>query len=324
MNQKETLDTFVALSRFFGAFPQFTQGAGGNISVKTDESIFIKSSGSYLSEVSHTHGYVECDLYRLHTKKYTSLEETILSGSGKPSMELGFHLLPSKIIVHIHPSFLLPLLCKGLLRMEEMINKYIMQPMIVPYQQPGSELSDYIRYHYANQKIILLQNHGVILLGNTVEEIFKHLDSILGLGVDISPIVLPELYETTSNTLFKILKDTGLFVQYITSTDALPPEFSILTPDFFLFLKEAPFRCSQYSPEQPVAYKERYGYLPSIIQIDALVVCVSSSWKETFGLKDMFLAWYPVSKEKLKTIPRNEAYALYDSKDEQYRLHLKN
>lgn len=324
MNHKEALDTFVSLSRFFGAFSHFTQGAGGNISVKVEESIFIKSSGVFLNEVSPTHGYVECDLFQLHQKKYTCVEETIKSGSGKPSMELGFHLLPTKFVVHFHPSFLLPLLCKPMSSIEEVVVKYNMHSMIVPYRQPGPELSDYIIYHYTNQKIIFLQNHGVILLGNTIDEIFKQLDSVLGIAVDITPTLLPELYEATSHTLFKIIHDTGLFVQYITSTDTLPNTFPILTPDFFLFLKEAPFICSQYEPERLTLYKEKYGYLPAIVQIDNIVVCLSSSWKQTYALKEIFQAWYPVAKEKLKVIPRSEAYALYDSKQEQYRLELKN
>jgi ribulose-5-phosphate 4-epimerase/fuculose-1-phosphate aldolase len=324
MDRKEELDSFVYLSRFFGAFPQLTQGAGGNISVKTDDTIFIKSSGVFLNEVSTTHGYVECDLYQLHSKKYKDIEETIKTGNGKPSMELGFHLLPSKYIVHVHPSFLLPLLCKPVKNIEESVFQYDLHFMIVPYKQPGNELSEYIRYHYANQKILLLQNHGIILLGNTIQEIFKHLDSVLGLATESSPIPIPEIYESTCHTFYKILEHTGLYAQYITSiSEKLPERFTPITPDFFLFLKEYPYFCSQYEPDTLQHYKETYGFFPSILQIDSLVFSVATSWKQIYALKDLFLSWYPVCREKLTYIPLEEAYELYQNKQEQYRLGLK-
>jgi rhamnose utilization protein RhaD (predicted bifunctional aldolase and dehydrogenase) len=301
-----------------------TQGAGGNISVKSEGSIFIKSSGVFLNEVSFTHGYVECDLFQLHRKEKT-IEETILSGTGKPSMEIGFHLLPPKYVVHIHPTFLLQILCQPLDKIEETVFQYDIHAMIVPYLEPGSHLSDYITYHYTNQKIIFLQNHGIILLGHTPQEIFKHLDTILGLAVDSSPIPLPALYEYTNETFFQILQDTGLYSQYITSiSDELPEKFSPLTPDFFLFLKESPFVCSQYNPENLQLYKEKHGYYPSILQIDSLIFCLASSWKQTYAVKDIFLSWYSVFKEKVSPIPLEKAYILNENKQEQYRLGLKD
>lgn len=129
-------------------------GRGGNVSVKNEwvEVIKIKSSGQDLKCPNHE--TTICDL-----------TGTVLSGN-KPSMEIGFHLsIMSKYVIHYHPVYLLPWLCS---------NHDFDFGTTIDYHKPGEDLCEAISRADDTSGIILLKNHGVIIHGNTVEEIVKH------------------------------------------------------------------------------------------------------------------------------------------------------
>ncbi|MGB9597655.1 MAG: hypothetical protein ACPL7B_15335, partial [Candidatus Poribacteria bacterium] len=49
---KDDLDKIVVLSRYYGSDPDFVLAGGGNTSVKTDEILYIKSSGISLGDIT--------------------------------------------------------------------------------------------------------------------------------------------------------------------------------------------------------------------------------------------------------------------------------
>lgn len=130
-------------------------GKGGNISIKNNLSIIIKSSGTDLKK--EVCASVVVDNKVIGTYINCQLTNICL----KPSMEIGFHkIIPYKYVVHYHPVYILPWLCCK--------NKINLKPLIDAL--PGKQLMNKIK-KYKNKKIIYLKHHGIILASNSIKEI---------------------------------------------------------------------------------------------------------------------------------------------------------
>jgi rhamnose utilization protein RhaD (predicted bifunctional aldolase and dehydrogenase) len=72
----ENLSKLSAISVALGSNPRLIQGAGGNTSFKTEENLWIKASGMWLSEAANNNIFVKLDL--------SVLREQILSDEVNP------------------------------------------------------------------------------------------------------------------------------------------------------------------------------------------------------------------------------------------------
>lgn len=290
MITQEDRHLYKKLSILFGAFQELIQGAGGNISIKSDTQILLKASGTCLSEATDTEGFVLCQRSDL----------AILEGKGKPSMESAFHLLPKRIIVHFHS-----LSC---LSNWTMISSSI---LTLPYIQPGDTLSDVLHQKYTGQSIVNLENHGLILFADTEEEVYTLLASLYPSSFFRGFQSVKELYEATGLTLLEIPKAT----QY--------PRFNPFTPDLFLFLKRAPLSLS-YTEDvdyQLAHYLAYDGTTPSIVYIDDKVFCLASSWKKCLLVRDMYEAYMTLIKNPpRKQLSDIDCTVLLTCEKEAYRL----
>ena len=142
---------------------------GGNISVKDKTMFYIKSSGEDLKDNNHL-------ISIFHN------EEPLNAAMSKPSMEVGFHKeLKTKYVLHYHPLYLAPFLNnKNFLSIIDKImtghgyfkNKYPEEVMsFVDYTEPGDELVKKIKKLRFQTPVIFLQNHGIILNSDSIEEI---------------------------------------------------------------------------------------------------------------------------------------------------------
>ncbi len=173
MNMSDcAINEYIYLSKLFGGCLDMVQGKGGNISVKDGDKLIIKQSGFCMGETTLDKGYVVCSISAIQEKfaaKDEDLQSTVLQGTGRPSMESFFHILPHKYVVHLHPTFLMNLLCQPTLKK---LNELFPSAFCIPYIQPGFDLSETIHRIYDNQGgILFLQNHGVIFLEDTLEDI---------------------------------------------------------------------------------------------------------------------------------------------------------
>jgi len=152
-------ELFIKFSKEIGQNEELVQGTGGNLSCKTKHGLLIKSSGANLKNIGEDGGF---SLY--------SQDGRTLSGDLKPSMEKGFHLkLPWKYVVHTHPIYLNAILCSktpfGIL--ESIFSKKEFVPhSYLPYVTPGDELESVV----PNCNIIFLQNHGLIVSSDDIED----------------------------------------------------------------------------------------------------------------------------------------------------------
>lgn len=155
------MEDFLLLCRRLGQLEELAQAGGGNISVKLSDTLsVIKSSGVALSDVTKDKGFTLYDHVKLAKDLDVPLESVVITGP-PPSLETYFHCFLDRIVVHLHPTAMLSTLCrKGV-------------PNVVPYRKPGVELAKEIRKSWTGGRVILLQNHGLILTGSTVPEVLE-------------------------------------------------------------------------------------------------------------------------------------------------------
>jgi rhamnose utilization protein RhaD (predicted bifunctional aldolase and dehydrogenase) len=191
----------VELSREFGQ-ARWTILGEGNTSGRIDEKVFaVKSSGSSLgtlTEIELTHCYFDALLPVLDRKGVSEeeIEEILLnsrvrSTALKPSVETFFHAYLLTIpgvnyVGHTHPVPVNQILCSGLGNLFAQERRFPDEvvccgpvSLLVPYEDPGlalavrirRDLQNFERVHRKNPKVILLGNHGVITIGQTVDAV---------------------------------------------------------------------------------------------------------------------------------------------------------
>jgi rhamnose utilization protein RhaD (predicted bifunctional aldolase and dehydrogenase)/NAD(P)-dependent dehydrogenase (short-subunit alcohol dehydrogenase family) len=190
------LDEVVALSYRFGHDAEFVRGGGGNSSVKADGVLYIKPSGTSLATLTPESLIaleIEPLLALLEQPPHGSVaggtdevfEAAVAARVGqaddrRPSVELLFHaLLPQRFVLHTHPLTVNALTCArhGAETAHRLFGDSVLW---VPYTDPGLPLARAIlgarqsheqRTQTPAPATILLQNHGLIVAGDTTSEI---------------------------------------------------------------------------------------------------------------------------------------------------------
>jgi len=84
------------------------QGAGGNFSWKEDDVLWVKASGTWLSQATKKNIFVSVDLKEIQHKiaqnDFEITPATLDQAALKPSIETILHaLMPQKFVAHLHP-----------------------------------------------------------------------------------------------------------------------------------------------------------------------------------------------------------------------------
>jgi rhamnose utilization protein RhaD (predicted bifunctional aldolase and dehydrogenase) len=211
-----------------GKDPLLVQGGGGNVSWKESSTLWIKASGMWLAEAEQKDIFVPVDLPHLQsalqTNHFSVTPQVVNDSSLKPSIETLFHaLMPHPIVVHLHAvEVLAHLVQKGWKQKFLALLKPSLTWGSVPYHKPGAELAQAVKQALENSpdaRIIFLENHGVIVGGESLEEITSILNDLyhalrtppratkscdlsfieLEKGSLYSPITDPELHELATD-----------------------------------------------------------------------------------------------------------------------------
>ncbi len=162
----------------------WTQGAGGNLSIKENQRLWIKGSGFRLSDVTPSQGIAEIDLASLKKQLsgapaseeeaesfYATTIKLATTGPCRPSMETGFHAeLNRKWVLHFHslPSLLMAHeFLKDPVKKRTWFSKQGVHDIVcVPACRPGWLLTQQIALS-KEMRIFLLESHGLILQSDT-------------------------------------------------------------------------------------------------------------------------------------------------------------
>lgn len=168
-----------------GKDPLLVQGAGGNVSWKENDVLWIKASGTWLADAADKDIFVPVKLQHLtralQGKDYCVIPQTVDVSPMKPSIETLLHaLMPHSIVVHLHAVEVLA----HLVRMDFKLSNYpaldaSLNARAVEYFKPGADLAEAIAEQLdpaLDTRVIFLKNHGVILGGESVQEIYDTLD----------------------------------------------------------------------------------------------------------------------------------------------------
>ena len=186
-NPEEELYT---LADYFANRPDHIQGAGGNISVKMENRMWIKASGMTFREIRIMKGYVQLAYQQVadyfmqtenpretgETESLNQIALSLLPGeTNKPSMETGFHAILGRVVVHTHSAMANVMNCAGNCRewILKIGKKLGFEPLFIPYTSPGYALSREIAVAVKRgmvPPVIFLQNHGIIVHTEEVEE----------------------------------------------------------------------------------------------------------------------------------------------------------
>jgi rhamnose utilization protein RhaD (predicted bifunctional aldolase and dehydrogenase) len=324
------IQDYVKLCKFLGSDIELIQGSGGNFSVKTEDQILIKSSGTSLAETTESSGYTICQLSKVRQciqERTETLDDTIIGGTGKPSMELFFHVLPYKWVVHTHPTFILTQLCTP--NWKSITSA--LPHMHIPYLTPGIELGLYILQLYDNERVLFLQNHGVIVCGNTISEVLECMDEIYYKYNVYSEKVYHkytaafELQEEM-NRHYNITNTLKLSKLVKSMTDRI---FFPLTPDISLFLKYVPMVQEDKSTTPSHTFKSYCKTIstePSVVSINGFVYTYGKSYKHCCYIEDILYSYLQImshtNPSTLIFFDSSAISTLTSSDKETYRLNL--
>jgi rhamnose utilization protein RhaD (predicted bifunctional aldolase and dehydrogenase) len=250
---KEAVINYCAL---IGSDPMLVQGAGGNVSWKEADTLWVKASGTWLAEAQAKEIFVAVDLDDLQTAikagNFAVTPKLICDSQLRPSIETLLHaLMPHRVVIHLHA--IEPLVHLVRYNSELEISEKLKTEFnwkIVSYHKPGEALAKAVADAVQERPevdILLLQNHGVVIGGSDVEEVNNILNQLLS-NLYVSPIAttfdIPKLapLEITGNHQYLPVHIPGIH------SLAFCPEFFgriktewALYPDHVVFLGRSPY-----------------------------------------------------------------------------------
>lgn len=166
----------------------YVQGAGGNISVKSDNRMWIKASGKRFADLAPGTGYVQLEHERIaeyfrtirlpretgESDSLNAIRRSVLDDTGgRPSMETGFHAVLGPVVIHTHSVYANVLNCRKNAEVvfEELKNALPAQSHFLKYYSPGYDLSVAIASLDTKETpLLFLKNHGIIVHADTADE----------------------------------------------------------------------------------------------------------------------------------------------------------
>ncbi len=201
---QEQLDQLIEMSRTLGDPTHDLVILGeGNTSARAEkDSFWVKASGTRLAQAGQATFVRVASRPILEAVEAESLDDdqikqllksSTLAGSRTPSIETFLHALCLQLedvryVGHTHPTAAVGLLCSqqsrrmfaGSLFPDQIV---LLGPefVYVPYEDPGlplarsvsAQVRDFVQTHRRVPRVILMENHGVIALGSTAQQVIN-------------------------------------------------------------------------------------------------------------------------------------------------------
>jgi len=288
-------------TRKFGS-DKYVKGGGGNSSVKTKDTIWVKPSGSTMGNIT-ADKFVALERSKIlrmdevsvtgDAKKREALAKEIMTAAvmpdsnGRPSVEAPLHnLLETIYVIHTHPALVNGMTCAR--NGEEVCKKLFPDALWMNYIDPGITLYQVVRDEVAEYKkqfgkqpeVVFLKNHGVFVAGNTPEIIEEIYDDIFAkleneyAKANISLTLKEENIELNS-------QDTEVFkkafpadeMQAVISTKSFVNADEAISPDHIVYMKSFVHK-GEISEQSISDFKQTNGYYPKILETSGLVYSI--------------------------------------------------
>jgi rhamnose utilization protein RhaD (predicted bifunctional aldolase and dehydrogenase) len=181
-------DEVTEYSARVGNDPLLIQGAGGNISWKDGAALWIKASGTWLSEAQEKDIFVPMDLactLELIEADASDLKAACIDASAlRPSIETALHaLLPHRVVAHFHAVEVIAFAVRTGAR--ELLKGKLtgLNWAWVDYVKPGSDLARAVVATMQSKDkvpdILVLGNHGLVVAADSVQEVNRLLQEVV-------------------------------------------------------------------------------------------------------------------------------------------------
>ena len=332
----KTIQDLISISQYYGKDSRFVIAGGGNTSYKNAEKLWVKASGSSLASITED-GFAVLDRKKLNVlseKNYSDntaereeqvkndLAVACITQGKRPSVETSMHnVIDYAFVVHLHPTLVNGLMCSQ--NAENDLKKLFGEKMVyIPYTDPGyvlfKKVEDAIKNHRVKfnrePSIIWLQNHGIFVAANSIDEIKTHYETILAVLEKSILQPLPagkcEAYtciEEVLPALQMMLSCEGLKTLHIRKNELVKffynnekEQANIVrpfTPDAIVYCKSNYIFINKTEPEKILAeaeraipaFREKFGYLPKVLLIKAIgLVAVDDNAKQCDVVLDVF------------------------------------
>ncbi|MDD4024620.1 MAG: class II aldolase/adducin family protein [Kiritimatiellae bacterium] len=309
MGVRELLDAVTRLSHEFGT-EEYVKAGGGNTSCKNAETLWIKPSGTTLAGLS-SESFVAMDrallsrLYAARTPEAAAEREELVKNMmaaavrpetpGRASVEAPLHdSLYARYVVHTHPAEVNGLTCA--VGGRSAAAKLLPDALWVPYVDPGYTLCMAVREAVAAYQgargtqpaVILLENHGVFVAGDTPEAIRESYAGLMGAlrgdyreagldAGDVKPAGAPS--EEASAEWRRILSEgLGGDAAFVAVAGRFEVGCGPISPDHIVYAKAYPFE-GALTADNLMAFRELRGYAPRVVVTGNAVLGVGASEK---------------------------------------------
>jgi rhamnose utilization protein RhaD (predicted bifunctional aldolase and dehydrogenase)/NAD(P)-dependent dehydrogenase (short-subunit alcohol dehydrogenase family) len=298
---KQGIQDLIEISRHYGSQKEYVIAGGGNTSFKTDDKLWVKASGFALATIGEE-GFAVMDrskLASISVNEYSAdpferesqikddLAEATITKGKRPSVETSFHnAINYKFVVHLHPTAVNGIMCSN--QAEAMVKKVFGEEAVyIPYIDPGyilfkaveTKIIDFRAEKGYDPKIILLQNHGIFVSADTIQEIISIYNTIIAniekqVKIPVDETVLPVAGHVTEvvPAIRAIVSATGLKTIKV-SNSVLVERFN---RDAASFEKvNYPF-----TPDLIVYCKSKYVYVEEVSSTEATIEAFKTKFEQ--------------------------------------------
>lgn len=328
-------DTIVDFCTRAGTDPLLVQGAGGNVSWKAGNVLWIKASGTWLAEASKRDIFAPVDLAHLQSAisigDFSATPKVLGDSALRPSIETMLHaLMPHPVVVHVHAVEVLAHLVRTdwLNGLQQALDGSIAWAA-APYRRPGAELAEAVADALVgtDANVIFLQNHGVVIGGSDVAEVESILMQLT--HALINPVAQPQQAVaapaelSVGNDVYSLLADP--VVQRLATEPALTARLAgewALYPDHVVFLGADAHVVDSGAVLTQLA--DAQAQAPELLFVRDLGVYVAPGFSEAKKVQLRCYADVIVRQEQrtLHALSRGDIGALLNWDAERYRMNL--
>lgn len=314
------------------------QGAGGNVSWKNENTLWVKASGTWLADAKIKNIFIPVKLNHLkqsiHKKKFSANPIVMGESKLKPSIETMLHaVIPQRVVLHLHAVDPLALLVRKNAK-EELQKKIknLFKYALVDYFKPGAELAEAVEQEIVeknNLKIFFLKNHGIIIADDNINAVASKLNQLLSLLKINTPITNTHNYSKYTGQRYQIKNYSPSKKEWANEL-AVKKEFSsrlisdwALYPDHVVFLgKKAAIIDNNYNSQD--LNKNKSVEPPFIFDVGRGTL---ENTKVTEAQKKQLRCYYNVlarqsTEQKLQSISEEQVNELLNWEAEKYRTSI--
>lgn len=361
------LQDLIAASQRYGANPEMVLAGGGNTSYKDDEVMYVKASGHKLASIDEQ-GFVRMQMAALgeiwektYAEETREREAQVLADlmaarcegeTARPSVEALLHsLIRFPFVIHMHPGLVNGLTCArdGASIMKEIWGD---QAVWIPLVNPGYVLAltvkEALEQHESKTGVypplIFLQNHGIFVSADSVEQIDALYADVMGqlrsrLKREPDFTALPIDAERSGIVLEAFSSDAPVvsclnveLQRYLESERAFGPLESAYTPDHIVYSGFKPAWIAEivFDTPSPVPvvrrcvenFDEKNGVRPKILAIQKTGIFASSQVAMDLFLNTVLIAIYAESFGGFLFMTEDQIDFIRNWEVEQYRAQV--